>query len=529
MHVDRDMKNGIKLGEAWICNIQISGMKNLLELARIITRRKVRKIEIFDSATLKQKSSKFNEFYEALTSGKFKNDRDAAKMLYGGTPTEDKYRQLKSRFRKRLLNTLFFLDINQPSASSYERAYFTANKEWAQIRILLQYDARFSAAQMARRLLTVALKYEFADVVVNCTRILRELAAHESNAKDFEEYDGLLRKFAAIFQAELDAEAHCQRIRLDYFRPDYRAPEYQQLIQQSCNALVALSEQHQSPIIFFNMFMAWALRFELEHSFVSVIEVCERAEDYYKKNSRFFQASKQNAILFRKMSALLHLKDFSKGKTTAERAFKTLEAGSDLWFDFLERYFLLAMHSGHYIQALAIHREAVEHARFKKLPLEVRERWNIFEAWLGYIVEVYGQEQPVLVAQQRKQFRVRRFLEDPVLYPRHQRMFTIQKVIVQMLFFLERNQHNQAATCVDRLRSYARRQLKKDEYVRVVSFIRLLQQLARADFEPRRVNGAEKYLARLKENPFFYRGLDYELEVIPYDQLWEMLLERLSR
>lgn len=504
-------------------------MKNLLELARIVTRRKVRKIEIFDNAALKQKSSKFNEFYEALTSGRFKNDRDAARMLYGCTPTEDKYRQLKSRFRKRLLNTLFFLDINQPSASSYERAYFTANKEWALIRILLQYDAHYSAAQMARRLLTVALKYEFADVVVNCTRILRALAAEEGDKKAFESYHEYLTKFSNVFQAELEAEARYQGIALDYFRIDYQDPDYQQLIYQHCNELVALSERHHSPVIFYNMFMAWALRFELAHEFESEIEVCERAEYYYQQHSRFFQASKQNAFLFRKMVALLHLRDFSRGKTTAEKAFKTLEAGTQLWFDFLERYFLLAMHSEHYIQALAIHKEATAHNHFKRLALEQRERWHIFEAWLGWIVEAYGGEQPVLVAQQGKQFRVRRFLEDPVLYPKHQRMFTIQKVIVQMLFFLERNQYNQAAICVDRLRGYARRQLKKDEFVRVVSFIRMLQQLAKADFVPYRVNNVDKYLSRLREMPFFYRGLMHELEVIPYQKLWDMLLRRLAK
>lgn len=83
-------------------------MKNLIEIAQIITKKKIRKIEIFDEHYLQNKSSKFNDFYEGLIQGKFKNDRDAAEHLYKSTPKDDKYRQLKSRFRKRLLNTLFF-------------------------------------------------------------------------------------------------------------------------------------------------------------------------------------------------------------------------------------------------------------------------------------------------------------------------------------------------------------------------------------------------------------------------------------
>ena len=36
-------------------------MKNLIEVGKIVTKKKVRKIEIFDDHSLKHKNSKFNE------------------------------------------------------------------------------------------------------------------------------------------------------------------------------------------------------------------------------------------------------------------------------------------------------------------------------------------------------------------------------------------------------------------------------------------------------------------------------------
>ena len=137
-------------------------MKHLIEISKIVTKKKVKKIEIFDDHSLKHKNSKFNEFYEALMANKFKNDRDAASFLYDCSPTDDKYRQLKSRFRKRLLNTLFFLDVNLPSASSYDRAYYSCNKDWTLVKILLSNDARHTAAALARQILTTALKFKFS-------------------------------------------------------------------------------------------------------------------------------------------------------------------------------------------------------------------------------------------------------------------------------------------------------------------------------------------------------------------------------
>ena len=104
-------------------------MKNLLEIAKVLTRKKIAKIEILDEQMLKQKDSKFGKFYEGLLTGKIESDRDAALLLYDDPDTSDaKYRQMKSRFRRRLFNTLFFVDVNVPLASSYDQAYFNCSK-----------------------------------------------------------------------------------------------------------------------------------------------------------------------------------------------------------------------------------------------------------------------------------------------------------------------------------------------------------------------------------------------------------------
>ena len=96
-----------------------------------------------------------------------------------------------------------------------------------------------------------------------------------------------------------------------------------------------------------------------------------------------------------------------------------------------------------------------------------------------------------------------------------------------MLFLIEKKSYNNAAERIDRLKSYANRQLKKEEYFRTIQFIRLLQQLVKADFQIENLSNVDKYYNRLIEEPFFYRGLISELEVLPYEKLWNMILARL--
>jgi hypothetical protein len=502
-------------------------MKHLNEIARIVTKKKVRKIEIFDDASLKHKNSKFNEFYEALLAQKFKNDRDASAFLYDCSPTDDKYRQLKSRFRKRLLNTLFFLDVNTPSTSGYDRAYYTCNKDWTLVKILLSNGALSTAADLAEGILAIALKYKFADIIVNCSRILREDAARERNTETYELYDQHSKQYADVLSAEIRSEELYQRVIMNYDTPESQE-QLKDKIDTYCEALVGLSEMYDSPVIIYNMYLVWIFRYEMLRDFESIVEVCQRAETYVEDNPVFYQDEKIATIYTKKIAAYLHLKDFRNGKLAAEKAIQGFGAGSNEWFTFMEYYFLLAMHTENYINALAIHSEVSNHSKFKKLTATEREKWNVFEVYINYIIEKHGASNPVLQAQKRRNFKVARFVADPVLYPRDQRSFTALMVIGQFLFLLDKNNPVPANERVERLKTYALRQLKKEEDFRAIQFIKLLQQLFKAEYNAADLSNTEKYLDRLHDQPFYYAGAIQDVEPIKYEVLWDLVLKQVK-
>jgi hypothetical protein len=503
-------------------------MKNLIEIAGIVTKKKVRKIEIFDDHSLKTKNSKFNEFYEALLNGKFKTDRDASTFLYDCSPTDDKYRQLKSRFRKRLLNTLFFLDVNLPSTSNYDRAYYTCNKDWTLVKILLSNGAVATAADQAQQILTIALKFHFADIIVNCSSILRQYCAESDNEKDYEMYDQYIKQYSNILEAEIRSEEFYQRVIMHYYKSASKISELRDKIDTYCEALIGLSEMYDSPVIFYNMYLVWAYRYEMSQDYEAMLEVCTKAEKYIEDHPTFYQDGKLATFQIKKMMAFLHLRDYKRGRVNAEKCLQSFPEGTDTWFTFMECYILLAMHTENFINALAIYTKAISNPKFKKLSSETREKWNVYDVILNWIVEIKNDNSPLWQAQKRRPFKLTRFLNDPILFPKDQRVFTLHLVIGQILFLLEKKQFVAASERIDRLKNYANRQLKAEDNFRAIQFIRLLQQLPKADYNPKEFTNAEKYHQRLLKSPFSYRGLLQEWEIIPYEKLWDMILERLQ-
>ena len=503
-------------------------MKHLLEISRIVTKKKVRKIEIFDDQALKNKSSKFNEFYEALLGGKYKNDRDAATHLYGCSPTDDKYRQLKSRFRKRLLNTLFFLDVNIPSASNYDRAYYSVNKEWTLVKILLSNGAELTAFDYARSILTTSMKYKFADVIVNCCRILRAYTAKHGMHKDFEEYNLLIKEYSNILEAEIRSEELYQSVLINYFLPSEMTQEMKVEMNAFCDALVSLSEQYESPVITYNMFLVWAIRYEILHDYEAMLQVCNKAEEYIEGNETYRRDEMVEIFYFKKMTAYLHLRDYKNGRMEAEKSLLAIKEGSELWFRYMEYYFLLAMHSESFINALAIHEMVTNNNKFRKMGSMEREKWSVYEVYLEYVFQASGNTSMSMQAKKKRSRSAQRNMAEMPSFNKEQRIFVVHYMVAQIMFALDKGNYQEASEKIDRMKSFALRQLKKEDYYRTIQFLRLLQQLAKADFQVEGLSNVEKYYHRLIETPFFYRGVLHELEVLPYEVLWNLILKRLA-
>lgn len=506
------------------------GMKNLIEIARIVNKQRVRKIEIFDSYNLKHRNSKFNDFYEALAADRFKNDRDAAAALYQCSPQDARYRQLKSRFRRRLLNTLFFLDVNKAAAASYERAHFTCRREWSLICILQDFGAHQSAQALAKSMLTTAQKFHLTEIVFNTARVLREYAMQERAYREFTTYNELVNETRDVLIAEAEAEEICQQVRYIYHTPGRLDPEAAPGLDVYCDTIMQLSERYpNSPTVQYYAFLVWANRYELNGDYALLLEVCDQVEQYLDRHPSFYQENKLVVFFTKRMAAFLNLRDYQQGQLNAERCLGRFPTGSLPWFHFMEYHLLLALHTRHHIQAIAIFNETVRERAFRKLPVAQRQKWQLFEVYLTYLLGQLpgGLKVRISPTQSKHPLTVTDYLANPPAFGREQLTLQVLHLFVQVALQLQRRAYAEAAEGVQQLRHLANRRLNKDEDIRAIALIRLMQQMNKVDFHAALLRNTAKYLRTLEEHPAEYRGLPAQLEVIPFEQLYDYLLPHL--
>ncbi len=502
-------------------------MKKLREITKIVISKRLKKIELFEENEIRDEKSKLNDLYNGIKKDSFESDKDAARALYNSSPLSTKFRQLKFRYKNRINNTLFFLDVKNTEFSKYHKAYYTCNKNWSLIRILLSNGARDSAKELLDKTYKLAFTYKLHDICYFCARDLQNHYSLVGNTKKFEEYILLTKHHEKLLGAENKSNELYQKTIIKFTGTVAKQPELAPKIRGYLSELKTLANEYKdSYIIQYNRFIVWALICEIEFKFKEALAIYEQTEGYIKSHPPFHQKIRLAEIALKKMVCYLHMRDYEHGEENAKKCKNLFRQGSNNWFIFYEYYFLLAMHTGNYRTALERFREIHKHDRSKYLTPGQKEKWKIFEAYLFYALKSQGVRSTNFKTKSR--FNIYKFVNEVPIYTRDKTGYNIAIFIVQVLIFLEAKNFDAIIILAEALRVYRSRYLKDTKHFRSNCFIKMLLIMEKESFDFSKTNNKTTNLfTKLKMQSVDQMNIS-EIEVIPYEILWEQIIKRLK-
>ncbi len=504
-------------------------MKNLIEIAGILTRNRLKKIEVLTNTVLNKKGHMLSRMYNGIINKQFSSDKDAARSLYNTHPSDGRYTRLKSEFKKRLLNNLYYLDINAPSFSNYNRALHTCHKNLTLIRILATNSARNAAVDLAIQTLNQAQKYTFTDVALICVRFLKDNAAITGNIKLLKYYRALIKKYQEILNAEMQAEDWYQDLIIHYTNSISTKSELGSLADNYKDKLKKLAGTYHSYTLQYFMYRIWALSHEIKGSYHSTLKVYRQFEEYLDKHPVFKRKSLTGKINIYKMNCFIHLNDFKNGELTAISSIKLFEKNNINRYAFLEYYFLLAMRTGKYVKAKEIFNEVIYSSKFPAFSEDRKEKWRIYEAYLNFILANANIDPDLLGRQRTRRFNILKFLNEVPNLSKDKRGYNIAILIIHILFMLQQGNHNAIIDRTTALQVYRNRYLKREEDIRSKLFIKMILIMDKEFFEHEKTKQkTEKYLDQLAKARYTYEGSPMDAEVVPYETLWSMVLKILK-
>ena len=476
--------------------------------------------------------SKYNQLYSAILNNEVHDELQAYKLIYQdekGASIET-FKRLKNRLKQRLLNTLFFIDTNQPQFTDIQKAHYTCNRNWLAVKTLLNFGARRTGISIAERTLRYALHYEFTELALYLAKDLRfHYSVVEHNDKKYYHLNQTIEDQLRFLNAEIQAEEHYTQLMRNYSAA--QGPAKESLIESAKESSQYLIEQFSDVKTFRFVRISYLVHVtyqQMTFQFEEAINSCYKAISIFDEKPYHSQAARFTFQL-RLLSCFIQLKKIDEGKQIVASCIDTLNEGSVNWFITHFYSFLLGSHSKNYQECYYILNTAMSHSKFKTLYTNHKQLWHVNQAYVEFLIQIGKINSKEAEDADSVKFRLYKFLNDVPLYSKDKRGVNVSILVVHVLLLLSQRKFTKIIDRVDALNQYCHRYLKKDNTFRSNCFIKMLLQMARADFNRVRTERyADKYRKKLEAVPLNVASQGIEVEVIPYEDLWEIVLSLLD-
>ena len=501
-------------------------MKELDQLVEVLSPNKLKEIAVISPTN--KSMAKVNQLYNLIAKGDYSDENELIDILFKKTANQRaNFNRTKRELKERLINSLFLIDANQKKYPDISQAYYLCYKYATAVKILLGKGARGVAISIAERAFKIAERFEFTDILLTLSKDLR---VHYGNLagdkKMFSFYNNKVHYYSKVLMAELKAEEYYSALTLTFSLSRSSKDEFKEMAQSYGDELESIISLYNSYRFNLTGYLVIVLRYEFSNEYEKTIEACDRALNFFENKKHLTTSNAKFSFYFRKISSQILLSKLYEAEETTQTCLKLVEAGLFNWFKTQEYRFILFSHSKNYHNAFEVYKEVISNNKFTKQYSYNQEAWYIYEAYIYYFYLRQAFKSPL--NERLKKFRLNKFLNEVPTYSKDKRGMNIAILILQVLFLLHQKQYGKIIDRTEALRTYTHRYLRRDETFRSNCFIKMLMQLPKANFHRAAVERKTKELREKLSSVGIIQNQSAEVEIVPYEVLWEFVLESLD-
>lgn len=491
-------------------------MNEIANLARIVTSRSVTSLPVLDLNS--RQTNKEKQLVSTLASMPGATQLQVVKALYGKATAANikALKMLQSRVQGKLLNHLYFLNHQDPRHLVSRRYELECLDLLHKVSILYAEREHTLSERLLLRCLRLAERGEFTQYVVQTARMLRNLYAEQRKAGPYKKIAAVLARAQQVLVCEDEAEHLYTGIQLGL---SGTVAARRAVLSQLPDYLAQLESLHRRVRSFttYNTWYRTRMAYdELQGNYQEMIRVTAAASKRWrdgKLNMRRFDLRYNH---FASVSAYLRSRQPVQGLRLAEKYAQDFHPSSGNWFYFQELHLLLALHAEQYEQAQVLLVAITKNPAYLNQREAALQRWDLYKAYVTFVLP-----QAPTTARQRQMAQWVLVLPE---YSRDKRGHNVAMLVLQLLHFLRERNLEAVLLRLERLRKYQQRHLFDPTTMRSRLFLRLLPLIVEKNFDAARTAERGKaLLQQLRETPPPGNAFA-EVEIIPYEQLWGLVL-----
>jgi hypothetical protein len=504
-------------------------MDKLIPIIRTFDKYKIQRIDILNNP---DSTSRSTQLYKQILKGKITDDDEAAQFLFGKDANKKtgKYRTFKTDFKKRVLNTLLFINTAHEDFDEYQQFFYEANREWMTIRALNRQGIVEPAHSMAKALVESVIKYEYTELAVVILETIKITEPIYGDKQSYQYYHELSEYQTAVWLAEQKARHYANLLRLETIRTKDYKPHLQATIQSYLDELNPLMDKYSSTGLHIQGRIVELGYHSCVNDHHSLVETSERALVFFRSKP-FLSKMAISGFLHQKTASLSLLKRFEEANFAIDETIALRTKGSHNWFKANQSKVILYFKMHRFSEGYALYKDIIAMPEFKQIIMGVhREHWLLFNAYFHLLYQ-FGKAPDLPLKEAHADFSFLKLVEEMPTLATDKRGMNLTLVVLDICFMMAQNQRAALIDSVESFQKYFSRNTKKeDPNYRFHQFGNMLLEIPKSGFRRALIEQNTAHLFKdLESVTFDSSDASYYMEVMPLEDLWTIVLENFEQ
>jgi hypothetical protein len=493
-------------------------MEKLIELVKALHPKRVTYVDILSNNLSDE--SKLKLLYDGLRSGKIVDNPSGIDYLYPDDPDgKSKFAKLKSYFKKRLLNNALLAEAKE---GERKKAFFDCLRTFVTAYFLIMLQGRSNGIQILRAKLKKMQRYEFTFLTLESAKILRQhYGVIVGDLKTAKLYDRIIESHLNLYVVETRIEGFYHELMSYYVRSRASTADLVALCDSYIARMPAAIPDNSSTSLIFKYYMILIVRRMSAHQFDVAKEVCATGIEQLRQKT-FQDRTALVAIYFQWMTCQLNLREFEACKLLLPTTMSYLSTGEFNWFKGMLIKIDSSLATRDYQTAYDTYERVTKEKNFQKINIASQEEWIIY----GVYIHLLKTFRLVASASILKQELIdpSTVLNELSIFNRDKEGLNVAIIIYSMILLIHQGAYNEVLEKSDGILKYVKRHLQGDQHERSVLFIKILIYICKLKYGQSSASyKIEKYLAELNASTAHSHLVTSNLEIIPYNDLWQIL------
>jgi hypothetical protein len=505
-------------------------MHELRELVTILDRHKSDQLKGW---LLNNKTSLQGQLYKLLLNNTVKNNQEASDILYQKKGDTSGIRKLKSDLRDNLEGFALFMTIKAKVKNdvSYEKAIL--NKEFAAFQNLIIAGGNLCVVDKGERLLTKAIELGATTSAKTVAKTLIQSSVIKHNKEKYLKYTQILNEQSQILM--LEEKGTAMFVTVQQWAGNNKAslkrhvPKAEKMLSDFRSERGELS----SPNLEYLDIMLELCVYACAHNTNKVFELAQKGVKYFNSLPYFHR---DRILTFHQYIIIEHgfRKEYEKALHYGSLNLSWLDEGTHTWFKTLELLAYAALRCGQYEPVLGHHQMAVTNTFYAHNTTPIGR--DIFEIYLSQVqlMHEFGAYTPSAkyANQFKNKYRLSSFKNNLEISETDKDGMNVGLLVNELMFLIVRGQFDDLSDRMEAVKKYLQRHVETEGDARIYSFVKLLETGITHNWSLKKMQADPTYVPamhHLNTTAADLLNMRFEIEIIPYEILWEHVMLCLVR